>query len=314
METTDLFDPNVVFKQHKISNTLESARRKTVHPHEWYRGSFEQVKEHVPGKFSITPFKHNGQENPLYSLIYNQDGMPVSVVSKSYSMVQHKDLVGALEKAFEKIDRNIDIYPTEVYLGDYGCKFGIRVILPDMIYDPGDDKPIAPRVEMVNSMDRTLPFRLTMGYFRFVCANGLAWGGIGGINIIKVHTLNRVDRVNISEAIGQGLGELPGMVRKFEMMNETKISDGFTSSLKENIRARWGQKEASEIDKVWKSGVYRKVRVPGIGVPVSDIWDIFNVLRWIPTRQTNLAKQNEMLKGANEVLSRTLEQYRIWLN
>ncbi len=48
-----------------------------------------------------------------------------------------------------------------------------------MIYNPGDRKPIATRIEMVNSMDRTLPFRLTIGYFRFVCANGLVWGGIG---------------------------------------------------------------------------------------------------------------------------------------
>ncbi len=104
------------------------------------------------------------------------------------------------------------------------------------------------------------------------------------------------------------------MVRKFEMMNEIRIPEGFTSSLKENIKAQWGKKKVEEIDKVWNSGVYRRVKVPGIKVPVSSVWDVFNTLRWIPTRQTNLSKQNEMLAEANKILSNTLSEYSISLN
>ncbi|TAK84814.1 MAG: DUF932 domain-containing protein [Betaproteobacteria bacterium] len=65
----------------------------------------------------------------------------------------------------------------EAQLSTYGARMALQVRLPrGFDYDPGDGHPLALRLVCLNSVDGTTPMRMLLGWYRFVCANGLAVG------------------------------------------------------------------------------------------------------------------------------------------
>ena len=57
------------------------------------------------------------------------------------------------------------------------ARMGLFVRLPrEYDFDPGDGHPMALRLLCLNSVDGSSPLRMLLGWYRFVCANGLAVG------------------------------------------------------------------------------------------------------------------------------------------
>jgi len=306
------FDPEEIFKN-TASNHVKTAARRTIHSHRWYRGTFKDIYPHVPGPFSVVPFQHEGLVNPLYHVICSDKGLPLSVVTKSYVLIDHCDVVESLARSLRELERNIGLCPTEFYLGDGGCKFGLRVILPDIAFDPGDGHPVAGRVEILNSVDRSIPFRLNMGHFRLVCSNGLMlWQST--VDLLAIHIKGRLDNEKVDDALAKGLKQLPGKGDSYRALYNTGIPPKFTGELLENIQKVWGKPEAEEINQAWIHGIYRKAEVPGINVPAVSLWDIYNSLTWISGRSRDLASQVKTSETAHRILSEALEKYRISLN
>lgn len=312
MNIKNLFNPDEAFKN-AAGNFIGSARRKTVHSHVWHRGVFGDIRRYVPGKFVLGVFQHGIVMNPLYRTVCNDEGLPLGIVSRAYVLVSHCDAINALAEALHSIDKDIDIYPAEIYIGDYGAKFGLRLILSDIVSNPGDNHPVAARIELLNSVDRTLPLRLTMGFFRFVCSNGLIVGK-AITNLLEIHRKGQVDQIKLDEVVTRGLEELKKESLAFKVMYETGIPEGFTKNLLKRIRKAWGKPEAEEINQAWTHGIYRKAEVPGINVPAVSLWDIYNSLTWISGRSRALVSQVEMSETAHRILSEVLTAHGISLN
>ena len=308
----NLFDPTEIF-QNTASNHVKSAARRTIHSHRWYRGTFKDIYPHVPGPFSVVPFQHEGLVNPLYSVICSDKGLPLSIVTKSYVLIDHCDVVESLARSLRELERDIGSYPTELYIGDGGAKFSLRLVLPDISFDPGDGHPVAGRVEILNSVDRSIPFRLNMGHFRLVCSNGLMlWQST--VDLLAIHIKGRLDNEKVDDALAKGLKQLPGKGDFYRALCNTGIPPKFTGELLRSIQKVWGKPEAEEINQAWTLGTYRKVQVPGVNTPAETLWDIYNSLIWISGRSRDLASQVKTSETAHRILSEALEKYRISLN
>ncbi len=308
----NLFDPTEIF-QNSTSNYVKTATRKTIHSHRWYRGIFKEMSKHIPGKFALMPFQHVGIVNPLYHMVCNDKGLPLSIVTKSYALIDHCDVVNSLTEALKQTGRDISIYPVEIYIGDGGSKFSLRIVLSDIVCDPGDGHPVAGRLQILNSVDRTIPFRLNMDHFRLVCSNGLRmWES--SVDLLEVHLKGRLDQLMIDQAVREGLKHLQGSGKSFEAMVATEIPKGFTRDLLNQISKTWGRREAEEINQAWTQGIYRKVQVPGVNTPAATVWDLYSTLTWVSGRSRDLAGQLKTSETAHRILSEVLRKHGISLN
>ena len=62
-------------------------------------------------------------------------------------------------------------------MAEQGERMALSLYLPDnYTFDRGDGNKIAMRLECFNSVDGSTGFRALMGWFRFVCSNGLVIG------------------------------------------------------------------------------------------------------------------------------------------
>ena len=67
--------------------------------------------------------------------------------------------------------------PAELLITEYGTRVAIRATLPEAYaFREQDGTPMALTFELFNSVDRTVPFMAAIGWFRFVCHNGLVLG------------------------------------------------------------------------------------------------------------------------------------------
>lgn len=308
----NLFDPTEVF-QNSAGNYVKTATRKTIHSHQWYRGIFKDISNHIPGKFALLPFQHAGIVNPLYHMVCNDKGLPVSIVSRSYALIDHCDVVSSLTESLKQTGRDTSIYPVEIYIGDGGAKFSLRIILSDIVCEPGDGHPVAGRLQVLNSVDRTIPFRLNMDHFRLVCSNGLVmWES--SFDLLEVHLKGRLDQLMIDQAVREGLKHLQGSGKSFEAMVATAIPNGFTMDLIDRMSQSWGRHEAKEISQAWTNGIYRKVQVPGVNTPAESVWDLYSTLTWVSGRSRDLAGQLKTSETAHRILAEALRKHGISLN
>ena len=305
-------DARAVFGQ-GANSLLRSAGRRTRHIHVWHRGTLGELRQHVPGRCTLAPFRHGDKANPLLQVVCNGDGMPLGVVSAAYALLDHGDLVDSLVDALKQCGLDAREYPAELYIGDGGARFGLRLVFPDLVCDPGDGHPVAGRIELLNSVDRSLPLRLVMGFFRFVCSNGLVVGA-SVTNLLEIHRTGRVDVLRLKEVVAEGMKGLQEKSAVFGAMYRTEIPAGFTARLLAGVGEAWGQREAAEIGRAFDGGTYRGVEIPGTTAPVENLWQAFNLLVWISGRSRDLARQVAMVEVAHRIFAEALKASGISFN
>jgi hypothetical protein len=306
------FDAQEVFGN-GAGRLLKSAARKTKHGHLWYRGGFSDVRRHIPGRFTRVPFEYEGKTNPRVEVICNAEGMPLSLVSPTYALIDHTEVVESLARALQATGREVGGYPAAVYLGDHGAKFGLRLVLSDMVCDPGDGHPVAGRVEVVNSVDRSMPLRISFGHHRLACSNGLMIF-VTLVDVLEVHLKGRLDQAKVKKAIEKGLAGLEEKSRALRLLCATRIPSGFTEHLLATVAKVWGHRETEALKAALAGGVYRGARVPGLIVPAETVWGIYNTLTWVAGRSQDLARQLAMGEVAHRIVRETMKVYGIRLN
>src|SRR5688572_14207128 len=150
-----------------------------------YRGSFAQVRALLPdferASFALGP---GGIANrTLDTIVRRADfvqglpAVPVGVVSRRYAMVTHRDVLDAMFEAVARAGLDPAETVVEAAVGEYGARMALSVILPpEFALDPGDGHALALRLFCVNSVDRSTRLRIALGWYRFICGNGLMVG------------------------------------------------------------------------------------------------------------------------------------------
>lgn len=145
-------------------------------------GELDTLIPRLP-EFARLPFgAERGTEHEFLDMIVRRASpglpeVPVGVVSKRYRLLQHVEVADALRTALASFGLHPREMFAEAHPSVYGARMALFVRLPRRFdFDPGDNHPLALRVLCLNSVDGSSRLRILLGWYRYVCANGLAVG------------------------------------------------------------------------------------------------------------------------------------------
>jgi len=153
----------------------------------------------------------------------------VARVSSNYQLVQHHDVLDAIESLLPQLDAGAARVPASVVLSPDGERMDVTVELPCARYVPGDGFDLAVRIRVRNSVDKSCALYGGIEFLRTICTNGMtAWRGSvlrrvhnrpSALEHVRRHLLKGFDQLSLDHAHFEKLlnnpvdpGRLPGWV------------------------------------------------------------------------------------------------------
>lgn len=311
--------------------TSESASKWFNSPAFFHKGTVDQVKEYIPDverrSFSLTQpdNTYTSLNNRLDMIVRKPHGevanfIPIGVVSKDYVLVRHAEVIDTAIAALEQSKIAIDKVRAELTITEYGERMHLSLYLPEKYgFDPGDGNRLTMRLECFNSVDGSTRFRALMGWFRFVCSNGLIIG-VTQADVRRRHvgdlSLDDVKAV-LSAGLAQADAEKDNFKKWYEMpVDVNKLMPWFD----EEVKKQWGFKAATRAFHIAKTGhdieiagQYKDCRpttiatkitqpVPGCPSICRNIFDLSQTLAWLAKERRDVQEQLEWREQIAEIL------------
>lgn len=171
-----------------------------------FEGSLDAIKNHVPTfercsfGFRMRDPIYRGEPtlfdspevplgvNPYFDTIVRQPleqekssvyPIPVGIVSGKYKLLQHHQIIDEVVRTLQESGFDTSSLNAQMDLTALGERMRLQVVLPEQYHLTLDaDDAIALRLICTNSVDGSVIFSALMGWFRFVCSNGLIVGTI----------------------------------------------------------------------------------------------------------------------------------------
>jgi hypothetical protein len=237
--------------------------------------------------------------------------IPIGVVSKDYVLVKHAEIIKSATKAL----RSFSIWPEEVgadlTITEYGERMSLSLYLPEKYtYDPGDGDKLAMRLEFVNSVDGSTRFRVMMGWFRFVCSNGLVVG-VTQADIKRRH-VGDLSLDDVGSVLSLGLEKAESDRENFRQWRQKTITDGaLVSWIEKDLKDQWGFKAATRVFHIARTGydveiaglykdqtpttikVEQTRRVRGSPFKSKTLFDVSQILAWLARDRRDVQEQLE---------------------
>lgn len=130
-----------------------------------YTGKVAELYTRIP-IFSRHPLRSGGEENRYKDEIRREplkitdNPIPITSVSKTYSLVQHRDVVASVFRALKMLQLDISQLESTLLLSEYGERMLWSCNVLNFDFDPGDKHPIVLQINCLNSVDTsTADFR-----------------------------------------------------------------------------------------------------------------------------------------------------------
>lgn len=315
-----------------------------------HEGTLDEIGRTIP-HFTRRPFTLNGENghpskrNRFFDMIVQDSNgssdseMPVGVVSKSYNLLQHTTV---LEHAIEAM-RVAKVNPHEVRasmrMTENGERMELQLHFPKKYsINPEDEHSMGLRLICVNSVDGSLKFFATLGWFRFVCSNGLIIG-TAKLRLKERHSPH-LDIAMIGEVLKRDLISATADQNRFKVWFNTKIkAETLRRWVDEPLKAAWGVKAATRAYHITITGrdvdlvspfekappsrrqVKTGAKVPGASEGALNAYGVCQVLSWLAKErrefQEHIERQQEIeplierLITLNRVRRRTPPAYRV---
>ena len=281
-------------------------------PH-WFRENVHTHDTTLDGLDALLPrFERYGLgRNRFHDLIVGDgpDGpMPVGTVSKRYVLVQHGDLVDAARAALEAQDIDPHDVPTHLLISEYGTRVAIRATLPaHLAFTPPDGHPMALTFECFNSVDGSVPLMALVGWFRFVCANGMVVGTATAR--VRQRHLPSLKIGDVAAVLADGVAAAVEDRRAFERWQGRRIgSEQLAAWVDGAVADAWEPSTASRVFGIATSGqdgrpqrlpraapharpLEATISVPGTKAPCQDGYAVAQVLAWVASQRRNVAER-----------------------
>jgi hypothetical protein len=181
-------------------------------------GSIEEIRAHlprferrsfiIPPSNSLTGVEANSFYDAIVRLPLENTAAEVSVgiVRKSYQLVQHVDLFNLVIDAFQKAKVDTDKVQAKLKATANAERIRLTLLLPEtdkFQFRISDNDHMNLRLELFNSVDASTRCVALLGWFRFVCGNGLVVG-VTQTEVRGVHN-SRLDVNAIGIALSKGL-------------------------------------------------------------------------------------------------------------
>jgi hypothetical protein len=291
-------------------------------PVTFHQGTLADVRSHIPDferrSFSLVQpgGAHtcpNERFDTIVRLPFEGDGnfIPVGVVSKEYTLVPHSAVFDMAVKALESANIKPADVKSEIRISEYGERMELSCYLPnEYSFDPGDGYPMALRLECLNSVDGSTRFRALMGWFRFVCNNGLVIG-VTRSDVRRRHVgeppLEEVGRV-----FAQGLAESETEKKTFELWRNKDADRDIIAQWADNdLREGWGFKAAARAFHIARCGsdaevlgpykgntptsiaMQKTIRISGAPDRSRNLFDLSQILAWLAKERRDVQEQLE---------------------
>jgi len=294
-----------------------------------YEGLLPEVEALVP-VFERLPFaveqvsrgRHAANER-LEMIVRKASGagdapLPVGIVSKEYALVQHREVVAAAGQSLLRAGIDPRSVRVALRMTQYGERMAVSFFMPEEYrYDPGDGRPMGLRLECVNSVDGSTRFRAMMGWFRFVCSNGLVIG-TAHTDLRRRHSgaAHVSDMQRILEAGLKNARKETALFTKWRA--EAVSQDAMLAWLSSDVRKAWGLKAATRVHHIATTGCdgviegsYKgktpatlemtpTVPVPGSEEGARNLYDLAQILAWLAKERRDVQEQiewREMIPG-----------------
>lgn len=321
----------MIFREHSPAN--EGTRPKkwfnsTVTLHE---GTLSNIRELIP-TFERRPFglqpnpeeicHANARLDTIVRLPFREDKavIPVGVVSKDYTLVPHTNVLDVASKALDAAKIDPEDVNAELKITEYGERMALSLYLPENYhFDPGDGHKMALRLECINSVDGSTRFRALMGWFRFVCSNGL----IIGVTRTDIHRRHVGDFQlgDIGKVLTSGLNESEKEKNNFEQWRKSSITLKQVAPWTEKfVRNAWGFKAAARTFHIARTGadveiagqykdttpttipVRQTKAVPGAPKNCRTLYDVSQILAWLAKERRDLQEQLEWRENIHNLM------------
>ena len=299
-----------------------------------YAGTIDQIRKQIP-QFDRQPLIYNlpaytmtgsawqqmpsHVHNRYYDVIIRrpqyppkEPPVPAGVVSKKYTLVQHTELLNVALAALA-VHINTQSLLAGLTLTEYGNRMHFTIILPDdYTYVIGNDDKMALRLERFNFMDGTVPLQVMLGWYRFVCFNGL----IVGTTLSRSRQLH-TESLSLAE-VGNVLNEgFDIAVHDKETFN-TWIDDQVTPDqlvqwVDDPLKEKWGVLAAARAYHIAQTGFdgefldrFEKAlpharqmkngrQVPGITASAGNVFEVSQILSWLAKERADIAERRERM-------------------
>ena len=287
-----------------------------------YKGNLLEIISCLP-VFKKQPFKLDGSENKHLDTIVNiSDGdIPVTTVSKSYSLVQHFEILEIIAKAFQDLKYNIDETKCNLHLTEYGECMWLKIdFWEEGKFDPGDGHILIPQLHVRNSVDKSVQLAFELSWYRLICKNGLISLDTEG-RFNKRHTKSLKPEL-LTEYLARNISkieqekEVYRRWKKKELHTDTNI-EILRDWIHTTVFDSWDLNYAERVYSIIETGQDIKVtklkgrtteenkdsdiikitlegKVPGTQ-PAENIYDVANALSWVASHQNSLQNQYKMM-------------------
>ena len=310
----DLFTPH---SEESVELTDETVRWR-ARDASFMAGRWEALSKRIP-RFAIEDFRAeaDGPANPHIRTVVRlpvtvtEQRIPVGVVSNTYRLAQHADVVEMCFKGLQAHQIDPSVLRCEVGLTPLGEWMNFRAYFPERFsHDPGDGDKLTLRLECFNSVDGSSRLVILLGWFRFICANGLIIGETKAA-LRDIHDENLNLEV-IPEIITEGLAKVNADLERLELWANSAVElPKFEGWVDDHLAGQWGKKAACRTLHICRSGIDVEIThpfaggkpsekqvkrlndVPGAPKPATNLYDVCQALSWVATHRNSADERLE---------------------
>jgi hypothetical protein len=269
--------------------------------------------------FSRHPFRVGGEENRFKDEIRREplkitdEPMPVATVSKTYSLIQHRDVLASVFRALKMIQIDISGVESSLLLSEYCERMHWSCAIPNMDFDPGDHHPLALRINSLNSVDTSTVLEITFSWYRLICSNGMMFG-LKDSQLRRRH-IQSLDPEDISGYLKEQLDQLPSEKSLYATWLKTPVDPPrLVRWIDEEVARNWGPHAAARVWNIITGGVDGEIEqvrnlkphqlpitvrnaVPGACAPVQNLFHVSQALSWIAGTRNTIPERLEYVKA-----------------
>jgi hypothetical protein len=295
-------------------------------------GKVGDLFPHLP-VFSRHPFRAGGEENRFKDEIrreplkITENPLPVATVSKSYSLIQHRDVLASVFRALNMIGIDISGVASSLLLSEYGERMQWSCQIPNIDFDPGDGHPIVLRINCLNSVDTSTALEITFSWYRLICSNGMMFG-LKDSRLRRRH-IQSLDPEDIAAYLKEQLDQRPEEQKMYARWREEAVEpQTLTEWIDEKVAGEWGQCAAARVWNIIKEGFDGEVEqtrnlkphqlpvrsanaVPGACAPVRNLFHVSQALSWIAGTRNTIPGRLEYVKAIPRLMGPLLRATEI---
>jgi len=281
------------------------------------KGTISELYPKIP-IFSRHPFRSGGEENRYKDEIHREplkiteDPLPVATVTKTYALIQHRDLLASVFRALRMIHIDISEVDSTIHISEYGERLQWSCAIPNYDFDPGDGYPVVLRVNCLNSVDMTTVLEFALSWYRLICANGLMFGMRD--SLLRRRHVQSLDPGEIAGYLEDQLKRVPGEQKLYQDWFKRRVTPpSLIEWLDDQVAKKWGLHAAARVWHVVTAGTDGDVQpannrkphelqlkssreVPGVCAPVSNLFHVSQALSWIAGTRANVQERLQYIK------------------